>query len=611
MKKNNKKKQPNVSEKKVEPSPAKAVMTSKKNKKNKMAMYIVLGVLTFLLALTVAIGVIYSTTKPTIDTDNPFNTPDPVENVTPENNDAPKKTVSADGRKQEMYNLLVLGKDYWSSSTDVIMIVSVNTAKKDISVLQIPRDSTVDCGLNENHGKRVNAIYAYAMSALRSAASNPSKEYTDPSLAKVVPTYLANLKDTKDSKNKEYNEELRSKMAVEYLKETLKQTFCIAIDGYAMVDVAGFREIVDVLGGVEVDVPQNMDYDDPTQNLHIHLKKGTQVLNGSDAEGFVRYRYGYVDGDIGRVNAQKIFLSALAKKIMSFSTVTKIQPLIETCLDYTTTNLTLTDIIGYVKIFLDMDLGNIKFYTAPGEAYRTSSGAWYYSLYMDETLEIINEHFNDYERTVTADDVTLRQVVKNYNISYNNQGISAEDIENSELNLTKSNVTYNPSTSTSANVSGTSGESNSSGNTTSNTNTDTDTALTSNDNSSDNTADDTSELPLETVVPSENDEAANNDESGALNPEQPDESIDVTVTEGDDASETSQNENQPTETDMPSGEGDSPEEQVDDTQQPAESNTDAATPTDGDNTDDAADGTTEIVITDTDLTESVTNQEEE
>lgn len=113
------------------------------------------------------------------------------------------------------------------------------------------------------------------------------------------------------------------------------------------------------------------------------------------------------------------------------------------------------------------------------------------------------------------------------------------------------------------------------------------------------------------MVPSENDEAANNDESGALNPEQPDESIDVTVTEGDDASETSQNENQPTETDMPSGEGDSPEEQVDDTQQPAESNTDAATPIDGDNTDDAADGTTEIVITDTDLTESVTNQEEE
>lgn len=608
MKKNNKKKQPNVSEKKVESSPAKAVMTSKKNKKNKMTMYIVLGILTFLLALTVAIGVIYSTTKPTIDTDNPFTTPDPVDNVTPENNDTPKKTVSADGRKQEMYNLLVLGKDYWSSSTDVIMIVSVNTAKKDISVLQIPRDSTVDCGLNENHGKRVNAIYAYAMSALRSAASNPSKEYTDPSLAKVVPTYLANLKDTKDSKNKEYNEELRSKMAVEYLKETLKQTFCIAIDGYAMVDVSGFREIVDVLGGVEVDVPQNMDYDDPTQNLHIHLKKGTQVLNGSDAEGFVRYRYGYVDGDIGRVNAQKIFLSALAKKIMSFSTVTKIQPLIETCLDYTTTNLTLTDIIGYVKIFLDMDLGNIKFYTAPGEAYRTSSGAWYYSLYMDENLEIINEHFNDYDRTVTADDVTLREVVKNYNISYNNQGISAEDIENSELNLTKSNVTYNPSTSTSANASGTSGESNSSGNTTSNTNTDT--ASPSDDNSSDDTTDDTSET-VENVMPSENDEEANSDESGALNPEQPDESIDVTVTEGDDASETSQNENQPTETDMPSGGGDSPEEQVDDTQQPAESDTDAATPTDGDSTDDAADGATTIIITDADLTESVTNQEEE
>lgn len=421
----------------------------KKSKKNKLPLYVVLGVLTFLLALTVAIGVFYAQSTPKIDDENPFDTPAPVVNTNPDdqNGTQNKRPVSADGRKQEMYNLMVVGKDYWSGSTDVIMIVSVNTANNSISVMQIPRDSTVDCGVNENHGKRVNAIYAYALTALRSVGSNPQKEYDDPAMAKVAPLYVSSMKDNKTAENRKYNEELRSKMALEYLRETLKRTFCIAIDGYVMVDVAGFREIVDVLGGVQVDVPQSMHYDDDEQNLHIHINKGLQTLNGKQAEGFVRYRYGYVDGDIGRVNAQKIFLAALAKKVMSFSTITKIQPLIETCFEYTTTSLTTSDIIGYVKILLGVDLSNIKFYTAPGEAYQTSSGAWYYSLYMDENLQLINQYFNDYDRPVTDKDVTLRQVVKNYNISYNNQGISAEEIDKSELNLTKSDVTYNPSTS--------------------------------------------------------------------------------------------------------------------------------------------------------------------
>jgi len=417
----------------------------KKGSKNRLPLYIILGVLTFLLAVTVAIGALYASSTPSLDDENPFDNPSPVVNPNAAEDDKnSEKQVSADGRKQEMYNLMVVGKDYWSGSTDVIMIVSVNTAKNDISVLQIPRDSTVDCGVNENHGKRVNAIYAYALSALKSVAVNPQKEYDDIAMAKVAPMYLSSMKDNKTAENRKFNDELRGKMALEYLKETLKRTFCIAIDGYVMVDVAGFREIVDVLGGVEVDVPQNMHYDDDEQNLHIHLNKGVQLLDGKKAEGFVRYRYGYVDGDIGRVNAQKIFLSALAKKVMSFSTITKIQPLVETCFEYTTTNLTTTDIIGYAKILLGMDLSNIKFYTAPGEAYQTSSGAWYYSLYTDENIQIINDHFNDYDRIVTAEDITLRQVVKNYNISYNNQGISAEEIENSELNLTKSDVTYNP-----------------------------------------------------------------------------------------------------------------------------------------------------------------------
>lgn len=421
-----------------------------KNKKtggSKTPMYILLGVITFLLVLTISLAAVYCYTNPATDNENPFGDI-PSEEVASDNKEQqpkePENKKGADGRNNNMYNLLVVGKDYWSGSTDVLIIMSVNTQNDEINVLQIPRDSTVDCGVNENHGKRVNAIYAYARQALRREASNPSKEYDDPIMAKVAPVYIAGLKKATDSEAKKYNDELLDKMGMEYLREAIKRTFCIAIDGYVMVDVSGFRKIVDVLEGVEVDVPMDMHYEDPEQNLYIHLNKGLQTLNGKQAEGFVRYRYGYVDGDIGRVNAQKIFVAALAKKLLSFSTVTKIQPILEACMEYTTTNLSMASILGYAKIMLGMNMNNIKFYTCPGEAYRTTSGAWYYSLYMDENLEIINQYFNDYDRQVTSADVTLREVVKNYNISYDNQGITADDIDNDMLDVKHSAVTYNP-----------------------------------------------------------------------------------------------------------------------------------------------------------------------
>ena len=435
MKKNNKK-----------AASSKAVK-NKKTSGSKTPMYILLGVITFLLVLTVSLAAVYCYTNPATDDENPFGDL-PAEEVVSDNKEQqpkePENKKSADGRNNNMYNLLVVGKDYWSGSTDVLIIMSVNTQNDEINVLQIPRDSTVDCGVNENHGKRVNAIYAYARQALRREASNPSKEYDDPVMAKVAPLYISGLKKATDSEAKKFNDELLDKMGMEYLREVIKRTFCIAIDGYVMVDVSGFRKIVDVLEGVEVDVPMDMHYEDPEQNLYIHLNKGLQTLNGKQAEGFVRYRYGYVDGDIGRVNAQKIFVAALAKKLLSFSTVTKIQPILEACMEYTTTNLSTTSILGYAKIMLGMNMNNIKFYTCPGEAYRTSSGAWYYSLYMDENLEIINQYFNDYDRQVTPDDVTLREVVKNYNISYDNQGITADDIDNDMLDVKHSAVTYNP-----------------------------------------------------------------------------------------------------------------------------------------------------------------------
>ena len=72
---------------------------------------------------------------------------------------------------------------------------------------------------------------------------------------------------------------------------------------------------MDNLSGIEIDLPYDMDYEDSSQNLSIHLKAGKQTLGGKEALGFLRYRSGYVTGDLGRIDAQKLFLNAFINRL--------------------------------------------------------------------------------------------------------------------------------------------------------------------------------------------------------------------------------------------------------------------------------------------------------
>lgn len=96
----------------------------------------------------------------------------------------------------------------------------------------------------------------------------------------------------------------------------------IPVDYTVSVNLKGFTALVDAIGGVDFDVPINMDYDDPIQNLSIHFKKGVQHLSGADALRVVRFRHnndgsGYGSEDLGRMATQQKFLKAVAKKMLS------------------------------------------------------------------------------------------------------------------------------------------------------------------------------------------------------------------------------------------------------------------------------------------------------
>ncbi len=300
-------------------------------------------------------------------------------------------------RKENVYNVLVVGRDAAGSNTDVIMVCSYDVPSGSMAVMQIPRDTYVPDPINEGKTKRINAIYAlaYNQAGQKGIASNRRQGY-----------------------------------ALEYLESVVESTFGIELDRYVYVDLKAFRQIVDIIGGVTVEVPADLDYDDPEQNLHIHIKKGTQRLNGAQAEGFVRYRKGYLEGDLGRLDAQKLFLSALMDQLLSAKNITKIPQLMSSAYEYMITDLSLSDVTYLASTVGGLDLSKIYMLTAPGEAFTTEGGAWYYSLYAEESLQAVNRYLNCYTTDITSERMSLVQMHHEKAPSASDGAASADDIVN-------------------------------------------------------------------------------------------------------------------------------------------------------------------------------------
>lgn len=166
-------------------------------------------------------------------------------------------------------NVLLMGVN--GNLTDTIMLVSFDRKNKKVDVISIPRDTYYQReGHNGLAEKKLNAAYQ----------GNPVNT------AKAVSKILCG----------------------------------IPINYYAVIKYEGVENIVDSMGGVPINIPFNMKYDDPYDKppLHINLKKGEQVLNGKQAVQFLRYRHGYKEGDIGRVKAQQEFVKNAFKQCLSY-----------------------------------------------------------------------------------------------------------------------------------------------------------------------------------------------------------------------------------------------------------------------------------------------------
>ncbi|MBQ8248925.1 MAG: LCP family protein [Clostridia bacterium] len=327
-------------------------------------------ILALILALIAGVWLFFKNYKPSLDTDTP---PFDV-NVTPGPDDTSEDEGSNTSddeyvRDTQIVNFLVAGRDKAAWNTDVMMLVSFNMRDYTLNVLQIPRDTYIEVdGVTRG---RINTV----VKLMRAQAYN-----NDTTL----------------------NSDEMLKAGMQGTVEILEKNLCVQIDGYAIVNLEGFRNIINAIGGVYMDVPYEMEYDDPDQDLYIHLAPGPQTLNGAQAEMFVRYRSGYVQGDIGRVNAQKIFLTALFKQLQNNLTISTVPTIVDQLLKYVTTDVPLTDIVFYAKELLKVDMENVSMMTLPGSDARSSTtGAWYYIMHRADMLDAINKYFNVYNKDIT------------------------------------------------------------------------------------------------------------------------------------------------------------------------------------------------------------------
>ena len=258
-------------------------------------------------------------------------------------------------RKGGFYTILVSGSDDGNGNSDTNILVAVDTVNGYVYGVSIPRDSKA---VWDGKSHKINAAFG--------------------------------------------------KGGMTKLAEVVSDQLGIPVDYTVSVDLTGFEALVEAIGGVNFDVPINMDYDDPIQNLSIHFKKGVQYLNGADAMRVVRFRHnsdgtGYGSEDLGRMQTQQKFLKAVAKKMLSFENlISNPRKYAEIFGQYVDTDLSVTDLAWFGMQVLGMGVDKIDFSTLPNE--------WkspYIYLDPDETLALVNTYLNPYVEDRTAEDLNL------------------------------------------------------------------------------------------------------------------------------------------------------------------------------------------------------------
>jgi LCP family protein required for cell wall assembly len=177
--------------------------------------------------------------------------------------------------------------------------------------------------------------------------------------------------------------------------ETVNDFLGTDVEYYVEVDFAGFKDVVDAVGGIEIEVPTRMYY----SAEGIDLYPGIQILDGSKALQFVRYRSD--GGDLVRIARQQQFLKELAKKALDTRNLWTATKLVSAASDMTDTDLSIPQLLYIANAMLDIDVDSIEVATIPGESKKVD-GLWYIIADEQKALDLV-EVFQGTDATEEAD----------------------------------------------------------------------------------------------------------------------------------------------------------------------------------------------------------------
>ena len=292
---------------------------------------------------------------------NDYGTPVPEETgvaaVAPEN---------AANHRDGVYTFLISGIDVVGYHNDTNLVGMFDTVAGKLNIVSLPRDMLVNVNLNI---KKINQPYA--------AAKNNSQD------------------------------------ATQALLDTVADVLGYQVDMYAFVNIEAAADIVDAIGGVNFNIPFDMDWDAPDQDLYIHIKAGPQTLNGENFVNAMRFRmsndgsHSYAGGDIERIEFQQQLLMALAQQLLQIGNVLNIGEIYSAVMDNTETNVSLGNIAYLLEQFMKLDSEDITFQTIPNRMDGMINGLNYVMPIIDEWLVMLNDYLNPFDQEITESNINM------------------------------------------------------------------------------------------------------------------------------------------------------------------------------------------------------------
>ena len=241
-----------------------------------------------------------------------------------------QQDVMLDDVKEGVYTCLLVATDKSKANTDTIMLLVMRYTDgiKQIDLISIPRDTRVVNPHSKSGHVKINSLVA------------------------------------------------RNNGKIDTLVSEVRSITGIPINDFVLIDIEGVKKSVDMFGGVYFDVPMNMNYDDPVQDLHIHLNKGYQLIDGDKAEQLLRYRAGYPTADLGRTETQRAFLMEAFKQHAKISNLGKVVEWYSAMEGYVDTKMTGEEAYELAKVAVHDDFKLVS-HILPGST-KDGSGDYFY-----------------------------------------------------------------------------------------------------------------------------------------------------------------------------------------------------------------------------------------